>query len=118
MTDDGIDNLSFVLGGIKNSVDTVIKTQGEDREASARYRTDIRKEVKDLGEKIDKAISAATRANDRLGEIEPTVKTLAEGALMSKGAQRFAVMLGKAGHLLVAALASILTLVADRWMHK
>jgi hypothetical protein len=52
MTERGIDELSRVLGGIENQLKTVTTTLAEDRIASAQYRTDIRREVGSIKDKV------------------------------------------------------------------
>jgi hypothetical protein len=68
-----IDPLSQMLGAIDAKLEMVLKTQSEDREASARYRTDMRR---DLGEVRDNVVDLKNRVNntaDEVAELRPIV---------------------------------------------
>lgn len=70
-----IDPLSEALGEIKAQLSMVLRTQSEDREASARYRTDIRR---DLSEVKDMAVDLKNRVNntaDEVAELRPLVES-------------------------------------------
>jgi hypothetical protein len=62
----GLDPLSQMLGEINAKLEMVLKTQSEDREASAKYRTDIRR---DLGEVKDSVTDLKFRAGNNADEI-------------------------------------------------
>lgn len=68
-----IDPLSQMLGAMNAKLEMVLKVQAEDREASAKYRTDMRR---DLGEVKDTVQDLKHRVNntaDELADMRPEV---------------------------------------------
>lgn len=59
-----MDELSRTLGGIEKQLELILKTQSEDRAASATYRTEIRREIAGVREDV--------------GEVKGDVKVLAK----------------------------------------
>ncbi len=83
-----IDPLSQLLGEISAKLDTVTKTQGEDRVASATYRTDVRSEltkltagVTDLKNRIDNTV-------DEVAELRPDVEDYRRRRDQAEGASK------------------------------
>ena len=113
MPPDEIDNISFHLGGIHTALEHITKAMSDDRSASATYRTEIRKEVKDVREKVDAIGGKLASVVDDVAELKPVVKSLEERAAMSKGAVLFASVLGRAGHLLIAGLGGVAAIVLE-----
>lgn len=75
-----IDPLSQLLGAIDAKLGMVLKTQSEDREASAKYRTDIRRElgevkgnVQDVTRNVQDLKNRIDNTADELAEIRPAV---------------------------------------------
>lgn len=116
-------DVSYELGGIKASLDTITRTLSENRLADAQYRTGIRDEMGKQRDAIgsvgnDLAIAKKDIADtkDDIADIKPKMKSLEDRALMSKGAANFAIMLGKVGHLITAGLGAIIAVLLERWI--
>lgn len=117
MTEHEINDVSFALGGIKSQLEAVLRTQSEDRTASAQYRTDIRKELQKTNDVIATVKTDVTIAKNDIAKMKPTVESLDQRAMMSKGAANFAIVLGKFAHLIAAALGGVVALLLDKWLH-
>lgn len=112
-------DVSYELGGIKNALDTITRTLSEDRLASAQYRTDIRKELTAARDAIKDVGSALDMTKKDVAEMKPKVESLDQRALMSKGAANFAIILGKAAHIISAAVGGAIVLILDKLVfHK
>lgn len=101
----GIDELSRVLGGIEKELATVGKTLAEDRVAAASYRTDIRREIGNIQDSVQGAISAIEGCKAGLDEMRPKVLALEHTQLRGEGA-------AKAVHIVVKIFYSLLALAA------
>lgn len=73
-----IDELSLLLGEIKAKVDLVTRTQAEDRQAAASWRTDVRKEMAGIRSDIGDMKGTVTTATKDLEEIKPIVADYVE----------------------------------------
>lgn len=69
-----IDPLSQLLGEISAKLDTVTKTQAEDRLASAAYRTDVRKELATLSSSVTDVKNRVNNNADEIAELRPDVE--------------------------------------------
>jgi hypothetical protein len=61
-----VDPLSHALGRIENALETITRTQAEDRVSSAQYRTDMRREIRTVSETV---IDLKNRVNNNADEI-------------------------------------------------
>lgn len=116
MNDRPVHDVSFELGGIKASLDTITRTLSENRTADAQYRTGIRDEMgkqRDLINGVGNDLAIAKRDID---DMRPKVESLYERATMSRGAAVLATALGKAGHVIVAGIGGIIALLLERWL--
>src|SRR5882672_1689847 len=116
MAEREIDDLSYELGGIKTQLESVLRTLGEDRSAAASYRTEIRAEIRGLETKLSNVESISRETAKDVLDMKPKVQSLEERATMSKGAANLAVLLGKGMHILIGAVAGILTILFARWV--
>lgn len=107
MTERGIDELSRVLGGIENQLQTVTKTLSEDRVASAQYRTDIRREVADIKDSVQQARMMIETCKSGLEEMRPKVMAMEQTQLRGEGATKLAQFVAKAIYYLMALLAGL-----------
>lgn len=113
------EDVAFQLGGIRAQLETVLKTQAEDRMASAQYRTDIRKELREAHEDIGSVKSDLAMAKADIAEMKPKVITLEQRALMSAGAAKLAIVLGKFAHIISAAVGGAIVIILDKLVfHK
>lgn len=110
-------DVSYQLGSIQNALDTITKTLSEDRMASAQYRTEIRREMKDTRDAIDAVRTDLTLAKNDISTMKPTVDSLEQRAMMSKGAANLAIALGKFAHVMSAAVGGIVAIFLERWLH-
>lgn len=69
-----LDPLSVAIGEIKAKLDLVLKTQGEDREAAASYRTEVRGELRGIHTDVSKLKAHANSNADELAEMRPHVE--------------------------------------------
>lgn len=79
----GLDPMSQMLGAMNAKLEMVLKVQAEDREASASYRTEIRREmgiVKDdmrsVKDHVADLKNRVNNATDEMAELRPEVKDL------------------------------------------
>lgn len=108
-------DVSYELGGIKSSLDMITRTLSENRMADAQYRTGIREEMGKQREAISGVGNDLAIAKKDIAEMKPTVKSLDERALMSKGAANFAIILGKFAHIISAGIGGVIVLFLDRY---
>ena len=113
-----IDPLSHALGALESKIDSVLKTQSEDRDAAAKSRTHVRGELHEISEKVDTALAAGKAANTKIADFEPRLRALEDRALLSKGAMNLAFILARFGQVLWAGIGAVAALFLDRWMHK
>lgn len=111
------ESVAFQLGSIKSSLETIAKTQAEDRMASAQYRTDIRKEIGISRDGINDLKNKVDLANHEIAEMKPKVISLEQRALMSAGAAKLAIVLGKAAHVISAAIGAAIVVILERWFN-
>lgn len=123
MNDRPVHDVSFELGAIKSSLDTIMRTLSDNRLADAQYRTGIREEMgkqRDAIGSVASDVSLVKRdtadTKQDIAEINPRLKSLEDRALMSKGAANFAIILGKVGHVIMAGLGGICALLIERWL--
>ena len=125
MPDREIDPLSRVLGGIENELKSISRTQSEDRLAAARYRTDIRSEIREVNKTFQvmqddvQSVQSDMRSSaEKISEMIPAVRTLQNNALLSKGALNLAVILGKIAHVASAMIGALSVLLFQKWLGK
>jgi hypothetical protein len=122
MTDETetVGNVSFMLGQLKQGMETILKTLGEDRLASAQYRTDIRNEIAGLRKEYHDVSSDLTIVKEKIEKIEPKVEALEQKHDREEGARSFAVSagsaLGKFAQLILGAVGGSLAVVVERWL--
>ncbi len=109
-------DLSFMLGQIQAGQEIIQQTLSEDRLASAQYRTEVRKELKEHGERMQKMETQLSGVISDVGEIKPKVSSLDERATMSKGAANLAIALGKFAHVITAGIGGLVVLLLDRYV--
>lgn len=108
-----VDELSLLLGGIKQQLIQVANAQAEDRIAAAVYRTDVRKDIKELREDVRDVQGNLNSVTTAVTDISPKVNMLEQQRLMSVGAQRLAVLLAKGAHFLSAAIGGAMVWFLD-----
>lgn len=101
-------DMAFMLGQIQAGQTLIQQTLSEDRLASAQYRTEVRKELKDHGERMQKI-------ETQVADMQPKVNSLNDRALMSKGAANLAIVLGKGAHVISAGLGAVIVFVLERF---
>lgn len=111
-------NVDYALGKIQAQLDAITKTLSEDRSASAQYRTEVRRQLADTGEKLGKVSGDLHSAKEDIAEMMPKVVSLEHRALMSKGAANLAILLGKFAHVVSAAIGGIIAILLERWLHS
>lgn len=109
-------DVSYELGGIKQALETITRTLSENRLADAQYRTGIREEMGKQRDAISSVGSDLTIAKKDIADMKPTVESLEQRALMSKGAANFAIILGKFAHFISAGIGGIIAVLAERWL--
>ena len=107
-------DVSYELGGIKNALDTITRTLSENRLADAQYRTGIREEMKSQHDAITSVGHDLAIAKKDISDMKPTVESLEQRALMSKGAANLAILLGKGAHIISAAIGGAIVLILDK----
>lgn len=119
MSADRPHDVSYELGGIKQALETITRTLSENRLADAQYRTDVRKEMTIQHDAIAAVAGDMAMAKKDIADLMPTVESLEQRALMSKGAANFAIILGKFAHIISAGIGGVLVLLLDRFIfHK
>lgn len=116
MSADRPHDVSYELGGINKQLEAITRTLSEDRTASAQYRTDIRKELAAQTDSINVVRTDITLAKQDIADMKPKVKSLDERAMMSKGAQNFAILLSKFAHVVSAAIGGVVVLLIERYL--
>lgn len=69
-----IDPLSQMLGAMDAKLEMVLKVQAEDRESSAKYRTDIRREVGEVKDTVKDLKNRVDNTADDLANLRPDVE--------------------------------------------
>jgi hypothetical protein len=108
--------VSYELGGIKQSLDTITRTLSENRVSDALYRTDIRRELTLQNEAINVIVRDLGIAKRDITDMKPKVDSLDQRAMMSKGAAHLAILLGRFAHVISAAVGGIFAVIAERWL--
>lgn len=116
MNDRPVHDVSFELGGIKSSLDTIMRTLSDNRTADAQYRTGIRAEMKVQSDAINSVGNDLALAKKDISDMKPKVENLDDRAKMSKGAQNLAVILAKAAHIISAAIGGAIVFLLTRWL--
>ena len=111
-------NVDYELGRIVAQLDGITKTLSDDRTASAQYRTDVRRQLAETGEKLGKVCGDLHSAKEDIAEMMPKVVSLEHRALMSKGAANLAILLGKFAHVVSAMIGGIIAILLERWLHS
>lgn len=111
-------DVSYELGAIKSSLDTITRTLSENRTADASYRTDIRKELAAQTAAINAVQTDIVIAKRDIADMRPKVDSLDQRSLMTKGAANLAVVLGKAAHIISAAIGGALVFMLERWLNR
>lgn len=109
-------DVSYELGGIKSSLDTIMRTLSDNRLADAQYRTGIRAEMKVQSDAINAVGSDLALAKKDISDMKPKVENLDERAKMSKGATNLAIALGKFAHVISAAIGAGIVFLLERWL--
>jgi predicted nuclease with TOPRIM domain len=111
-----------MLGGLEKAVDIIIKTLSENREADARYRTDIREKIERLGSENHSMRADVNFVKDKIEKIEPKVDSLEQKEHREEAVKTFAVsigsFLGKAAQLAIGALGGVLAVFAEKMFHR
>lgn len=107
-----------MLGGLQKGSDVILKTLSEDREAAARYRTEIRAELAGLRNEYNAVQSDLKLIKDKVEKMEPKVENLEQGRLIREGAHQFAGFLGKAVYAIWAAIGGAVVVFIEKLMHK
>ena len=107
-------NVDYVLGRIEGQLDNILKTLSENRMADATYRTEVRKQLGEGSERMQHIESQLALVTSDMGEIKPKVAVLEERMHMSNGAARLAVVLGKVGHIISAAIGGAIVIILDK----
>jgi hypothetical protein len=116
--DDDLHPLSHKLGSMEAKLDMIIRTQSEDRDAGARYRTDIRGELKEQSERLSAVENAVSSSSAQIADMKPKVDRLNEAALKRAGAQGLATALGKGIQVFWGVLGGLLVYLISRWLGK
>lgn len=111
-------DVSYELGGIKNALDTITRTLSENRLADAQYRTGIRAEMKVQSDAINAVGNDLVLAKKDISDMMPKVNSLDQRALMSKGAANLAIVLGKAAHIISAAIGAGIVFLLERLLGR
>lgn len=111
-------DVSFELGGIKSSLDTITRTLSENRLADAQYRTGIREEMGKQRDAIGAVATDMTIAKNAIADMKPKVESLDQRALMTKGAANLAIVLGKAAHIISAAIGAGIVFLLERLLGR
>lgn len=118
MIDRPAHDVSFELGGIKSSLDTITRTLSENRTADAQYRTGIRAEMKVQSDAIYAVATDMKIANNAIADMKPKVENLDQRANMSKGAANLAIALGKFAHIISAMIGAGIVFLLERWLGR
>lgn len=116
MSADRPHDVSFELGSIKSSLDTITRTLSENRTADAQYRTGIREQMAKQSDAITTVGHDLAIAKKDIADMKPKVESLDQRAMMSKGAANLAIALGKFAHVISAGIGAVLVLLIDRFV--
>lgn len=83
-----LDPLSQMLGEMNAKLDTVTKTQAEDRIASAQYRTDMRRDLTDVRDSVHDLKNRVNNNADELAEMRPDVEDYRKHKYQIEGASK------------------------------
>jgi hypothetical protein len=83
-----LDPLSLLLGEINAKVELVLKTQAEDRQASATYRTEIRRDLATLKANDGDLRNRVNNVTDEIAEMRPMVDAHQKLVLHAEGASK------------------------------
>ena len=108
---DVLDPLSLAIGKMQSTLDSIQRTQGEDRLAAAQYRTDVRKELETVRGELGEMIGDFRQVKSDVATIKPKVETLERKSLMSTGAANMAIAIGKTAHVLSILLGGLILFV-------
>lgn len=109
-------DVSYELGGIKQSLETITRTLSENRLADAQYRTGVRENMEKQRDSLTAVANDMALAKKDIADMKPTVESLEQRALMSAGAAKLAVILGKFAHVVSAALGAGFVFLLERWL--
>lgn len=104
----------YMLGRIESALDIIKQTLSEDRLSSAQYRTEIRKQLGEGTERMQHIETQLAAVTKDVAEIKPKVDVLEERMHMSNGAAKLAVVLGKVGHVISAAVGGAIVIILDK----
>lgn len=117
-------DVSYILGRVESSLELITKSIAEDRMAEAQYRTFVRDEMMKLQTQIAQLSALLTQAvtdhahtKSTVAEIKPVIEQLQEAYLMSRGAAKFANVIGKLSHWFVAIVGGAIALVGNHFLH-
>lgn len=114
-----VGSVSFMLGQLKQGMDTIIGTLSEDRKAAAQYRTDIRNEMSGLRAEYHDVRSDLNVVKEKVEKIEPKVDAMEQKHDQEDGAKTFALsvgsFVGKFAQLIVGAIGGVLAVIVERW---
>lgn len=113
------DKVLIMLGGLSKASDMIIQTLSDDREAAARYRTDIRNEIAGLRREYHSVQNDLNIIKAKVESMEPKVQKLEQQDYQHEGARRAVGLLGKALQFIVAAIGGMGGgAIIDRLLHK
>lgn len=114
--------LWFRLGKIDEALATVVRTLGEDRIASASYRTDVRQELVITKENILIATNDIKTARQDIAKMEPVVAGLNHARLVasgvSSGMETLADWLARIAHVVSALIGGAIVFFLSKWFGK
>jgi len=90
-----IDELSRLLGSIEAKVDLVTRTQGEDRQAAASWRTHVRADMDEIKSSVDELKGSVKEVTGKVNTMKPDVDDYVEKRAEARGMSRL-------GHLIAA----------------
>lgn len=114
--------LWFRLGKIDEALATVVRSLGEDRIASATYRTDIRKDLAATRENVLTVTSDIKTAKHDIAKMEPVVAGLNHARLVSSGVssgmETLANWLTRIAHIISALIGGAIVFFLTKWFGK
>jgi hypothetical protein len=93
------------MGAVDQKLETVLRTQSEDRQSSAAYRTDIRHELSNINSKVTELATQLRNTTADVGEIQPLVRELDNSRQRQDGALLMGRSLTRAGWAVILAAA-------------
>jgi hypothetical protein len=109
------DRLWFFLGGVQKSLQSIERTLAEDRLAAAQYRTDIRKEIKNVSDQTLTVHGELRLTAIAVDDIRPKVEELWQHRQRSVGAGRLWSSFGQLAHIFSAALGGVIAVLTSHW---